>query len=144
MNDLKTGFRIIGLSATPGYEHQKVQNVISSLNIAKVIYKDEKDPDVKKYLNEKSIFEGEIKSGDIIRQITQILDHFAKPSLSMLVRLNLISPWIVKNGIKSTSFFLIREEFNKKLPTLMFKHKAAAYAALKTVHFFIEARIALN
>jgi ERCC4-related helicase len=44
-----------------------VQNVISSLNIAKVIYKDEKDPDVKKYLNEKSIFEIEIKSGDIIR-----------------------------------------------------------------------------
>ena len=62
----------------------------------------------------------------------------------MLVRLNLVSPWIVKNGIKSTSFFLIREEFNKKIPSLMFMHKAAAYSALKIVYFFIEARRALN
>jgi len=37
------------------------------LNIAKIIYKDEKDPDVKRYLNEKTIFEIEIKSGDIIK-----------------------------------------------------------------------------
>ena len=41
MNKIDVGFRLIGLSATPGYEHDKIQEVISNLNINKVIYKDE-------------------------------------------------------------------------------------------------------
>lgn len=41
MNKMDVGFRLIGLSATPGYEHDKIQEVISNLNISKVIYKDE-------------------------------------------------------------------------------------------------------
>ena len=51
LGDIKNGYRIVGLSATPGYEAEKVQNVISNLNIAKIIYKDDKDADVKRHLN---------------------------------------------------------------------------------------------
>lgn len=40
MNDVSFGFRVIGLSATPGHEPERVQAVISNLNLVKIIYKD--------------------------------------------------------------------------------------------------------
>lgn len=55
MNCLEVGFRVVGLSATPGSEPEKIQEVISNLNIKKVLYKDEEDPEVKKYLHQKTI-----------------------------------------------------------------------------------------
>ena len=91
MSDVKCGFRIIGLSATPGHEPERVH------------------PDVRRYLNEKTINEVQIRSNDVIVEIGEILNEFAKPSITLLIKLGLLSPWYVKNGIKSTSFFLIRE-----------------------------------
>jgi ERCC4-related helicase len=67
MNKMDVGFRLIGLSATPGYEHDKIQEVISNLNISKVIYKDENQPEVKKYLHQKIIHEVEISENNIIK-----------------------------------------------------------------------------
>ncbi len=109
MSDVKCGFRIIGLSATPGHEPERVQAVIGNLNLVRIIYKDDKDPDVRRYLNEKTINEVQIRSNDVIVEIGEILNEFAKPSITLLIKLGLLSPWYVKNGIKSTSFFLIRE-----------------------------------
>ena len=43
------------------------------------------------------------------------MNDFSKPSISLLIRLNVLSPWVVRNGIKTTSFFIIREEFMKKV-----------------------------
>ena len=68
------------------------------------------------------------------------MEEFAKPSLSLLLRLGLVSPWLVKNGIRSTSFFAIREDFLKKVQALAFKQKSFAYAALGVVRFFIDCR----
>lgn len=44
-----------------------MQAVISNLNISKIIYKDEFDVDVKKYLNEKTLIEVQIGEGDIVK-----------------------------------------------------------------------------
>ena len=68
MAELEVGFRIVGLSATPGHEPERVQSVINNLNISKVIYKDEKDPQVMRYLNQKEIHEIQIKSNELIRE----------------------------------------------------------------------------
>lgn len=55
MNALDMAFRVVGLSATPGSEKEKIQEVISTLNIRKIIYKDNSDPEVSKYLHHKTI-----------------------------------------------------------------------------------------
>lgn len=60
MNSLDVGFRVVGLSATPGGEAEKIQEVLANLNIKAVVYKDEADPEVRKYLHEKTIHEVEI------------------------------------------------------------------------------------
>ena len=39
-------FRVLGLSATPGSSHEAVQQVISNLNIARVEFREDTDPDV--------------------------------------------------------------------------------------------------
>lgn len=57
--------------------------------------------------------------------------------------MNLVSPWMTKNGIKSTSFFAIREEFNQKVQNLNVKQRSFAYSALGILHFFIDSRKAI-
>ena len=47
LEKLNFGFRIVALSATPGNNVNKIQEVISNLCISKLEMKDEKDPDVK-------------------------------------------------------------------------------------------------
>jgi len=44
------GFRVLALSATPGNNLDKIQEVIKNLSIAKLEMKDENDPEVKKYI----------------------------------------------------------------------------------------------
>jgi len=49
------GYRIVGLSATPGNCLEKIQEVIGSLRAFRLESKDENDPDVKKYIHSKEI-----------------------------------------------------------------------------------------
>ena len=79
------------------------------MNLSKLIYKDENEPEVKQHLNVKTINEIKIQTTDLINEVTNILNDFAKPSVSLLIKLNVLSPWLVRNGIKTTSFFAIRE-----------------------------------
>lgn len=145
MNVLEVGFRVVGLSATPGSEIEKIQEVISNLNIKKIVYKDENDKDVKKYLHDKAIKDVVIAESSIIRDSLAILDKFAMPSINNLVRMRLAEPWMVRNGLASVSFFLLREKFNENIKGITSKeHKATAYAACSIVNFLVRCRKALN
>ena len=46
-------FRVLGLSATPGSSHEQVQEVIDSLGISTLVFKDETDKDVAPYVHNK-------------------------------------------------------------------------------------------
>ena len=46
-------FRLLGLSATPGSSHEQVQEVIDSLGISTLVFKDETDKDVAPYVHNK-------------------------------------------------------------------------------------------
>ena len=50
MEPANVGYRIVALSATPGNNEQKVQEVIDNLNIARLEVKDENDQDVRPYI----------------------------------------------------------------------------------------------
>lgn len=64
--------------------------MITNLNIKKIVYKDENDKDVKRYLHEKTIKDVVIAESSIIRESLAILDRFAMPSINNLVRMRLI------------------------------------------------------
>lgn len=53
MRTAKSKFRVLGLSATPGSSREQVQEVIDSLGINKVVFKDENDKDVAPYVHNK-------------------------------------------------------------------------------------------
>lgn len=145
MNTLDVGFRVVGLSATPGSEIEKIQEVISNLNIKKIVYKDENDKDVKKHLHEKTINDVVIPESSIIKESLAILDKFAMPSINNLVRMKLVEPWMVRSGLASISFFLLREKFNENIKTITSKeHKATAYGAFTILNFLTRCRKSLN
>ena len=52
-NIKKSKFRVLGLSATPGSSREQVQEVIDSLGINKVVFKNEHDKDVAPYVHNK-------------------------------------------------------------------------------------------
>ena len=52
-NVQKSKFRVLGLSATPGSSPEQVQEVINSLGINQVVFKDENDKDVAPYVHNK-------------------------------------------------------------------------------------------
>ncbi len=52
-NIKKCKFRVLGLSATPGSSHEQVQEVIDSLGISTLVFKDETDKDVAPYVHNK-------------------------------------------------------------------------------------------
>ena len=62
------------------------------------------------------------------------------PSAGLLVKLKLVSPWLFSSGIKTISFFLVREEFQKNIQSAPQSHKAVAYAALRAIGFLLDAR----
>ena len=66
MDKHETGYRIVGLSATPGNCNEKVQEVITNLQIAKLIVKNEDDKDVRPYIMNRNITEVVIRPSDII------------------------------------------------------------------------------
>ena len=45
-------FRVLGLSATPGTDMEKVQSVITNLDINEICVRSREDPDVRKYVKE--------------------------------------------------------------------------------------------
>lgn len=49
------GFRVLGLSATPGNTLEQVQEVINNLLISKIEYRDDEDPDVKQYIKSRVV-----------------------------------------------------------------------------------------
>ena len=100
---------------------------------------------MKKYLHDKAIKDVVIAESSIIRDSLAILDKFAMPSINNLVRMRLAEPWMVRNGLASVSFFLLREKFNENIKGITSKeHKATAYAACSIVNFLVRCRKALN
>ena len=74
-----------------------------------------------------------------------ILDHFAKPSMGVLIKLGLVQPWLARQGrALSSSFFLIREQFTQKIGEKSMKEKKIGYAALSILCYLTQAKTSLT
>ena len=68
-NEKKLKFRVLGLSATPGSSTEQVQQIITTLGISTVVFRDENDQDVMPYVHKKD-------------SETHIVDHISSQNTS--------------------------------------------------------------
>lgn len=89
---------ILGLTASPGSDEEKIQKVCENLFIEKVIIKSEDDADVKPYFNPLKIEGVEIEMNDEIKEIKKYLDKSLKHRLKMLKNLGVIKSININKG----------------------------------------------
>ena len=111
--------------------------------MAALVYKDDNDPEVRKYTHHRAVNEVQITPTEIIRDTVNSLELFAEPSLKMLAQLKVLPPWIVKNGLKNGFFYLL-EQFNRNKQQLQRCNSSVAYSALKIISFMSSCRKALH
>lgn len=107
--------RIVGLSATPGSDNNRVQSVIDNLNITKLEVKTEEDYDVKGYINEK-LMEPVIVKMD--KDLTSLKDDYMKIITPVVNYLNHYQVLWEKNPTRLTKGIILEcmNHFNTNPP----------------------------
>ena len=77
-----------------------------------MMYKDEEQPDVKKYFFNRSVIPIIIDPPSIIQEALTILDEMVIPYLRYLISLKMADPWVIKSKINSGLFFVLFQSFN--------------------------------
>lgn len=73
-------FRILALSASPGKNKERVQDIVNNLHIANIEYKSESDPDVSPYVYKKMIQIVDVKPSDGMNEIRSQVFKLAEPA----------------------------------------------------------------
>lgn len=81
---------ILGLTASPGFEKEKIEKVCENLFIKEIIIKTEDDPDVSPYFNPIEIEWIKVKMGSTLKNIKKHLEKARKHRLKMLKHLHII------------------------------------------------------
>ena len=120
IDQVNTGYRIVALSATPGNNEAKVQEVLENLNIARLEAKDENDSDVKPYVQSKDIKEVIIKETSSITAINEIFNDILMKPIKVLNNMNMFPPaskLIITKPVEinRTRVMQLLEEFNSKI-----------------------------
>jgi len=120
IDQVNTGYRIVALSATPGNNEAKVQEVLENLNIARLEAKDENDSDVKPYVQSKDVKEVIIKETSSITAINELFNEILMKPIKVMNNMNMFPPGskliITKPvEINRTRVMQLLEEFNSKV-----------------------------
>lgn len=79
--------------------------------IARLLSKDESDPEVQKHMHQRIVNEVCVKQAEHIMEAMTIINEFGTPSIGMLLRLKLIPPWAFRRGLLGANFFTLRKLF---------------------------------
>ena len=124
----KVPVRLIGLSATPGNNIGKIQDVINNLCISKFEAKDEDDEDVKPYVYSKCIREvtvsessGVTELDDLLKQLIKHASGFFSQNEELSPEVKVLIQKISKLAIEDTTAMYqklvgYQETFIKRLP----------------------------
>ncbi|MDO5851515.1 MAG: DEAD/DEAH box helicase [Methanobacteriaceae archaeon] len=98
---------ILGLTASPGWQKDKIKEVCKNIFIENVIIKTEEDPDVEPYFNQVQIRWEKVKLNDELIEIQKLFKETLKIRLKTLKKLNVI------DSISNPSKKMILEEQSK-------------------------------
>jgi ERCC4-related helicase len=73
LSQMSNHFRVLALSATPGSSLPAVQEVITNLQIAHVEVRDESDPDVRQYIQDKTVQVNQVRLTGELEELQELL-----------------------------------------------------------------------
>ncbi len=106
--------RIVGLSASPGSDSEKIKEVCSNLYLNEVIYMDENNEEVKPYVKKKEIEKIELILPDELKKIKERLETVLKKRLVELKRRGLIFTSDI-NKVSKRLFLQLQSKLQTKL-----------------------------
>ncbi len=106
--------KVLGLSASPGSDKEKIIEVCRNLYLDDVIYKSESDKDVSLYVNKKEVELVELKLPAEIEGIKKLLESSLKKKLELMKSFGLINSSDI-NKISKRAFLAINDGLSKKI-----------------------------
>jgi ERCC4-related helicase len=119
---------ILGLTASPGSEKNKIQEICNNLFIEHLEYKTEEDPDVKRYINPIEIDWKWFDLPSEYQYVKSILRKILDEKLDWLISRKIItkkSQWIFKKDLIS-----LGDELRRTLTTIPEERRRSLYVAL--------------
>ncbi|KVH88388.1 DNA/RNA helicase, DEAD/DEAH box type, N-terminal [Cynara cardunculus var. scolymus] len=129
--------RILALTATPGSNHQTVQQVIDNLQISSLEHRSESDPDVTPYVHDRKIELIQVAMGKDALEANSLLMDVIRPSVARLSAMGVLP----KRDIQTLSpcdFLNSRDKFRQApphdLPQFKYREVEGIFGALITLY----------
>jgi len=120
--------RIMGLTASPASNKEKMNNIIQNLGIENIEIRNESSPDVKPYVQDIDISWITVKLPDEFLEIKKLLEMLLKKEIIILKDLGFISSQdVTKKELLSTVL-----KINNKIKEVSIHEKSIYYGALKS------------
>ncbi|NPV50705.1 MAG: DEAD/DEAH box helicase family protein [Candidatus Methanofastidiosum sp.] len=120
--------RILGLTASPASDKEKMQDIIKNLGIENIEIRNENSPDVKSYVQELDISWISVKLPEEFLEIKKLLEILLKKEIKDLKDLGFFSSLeVTKKEILATV-----PKINNKIKEVPLKEKSVYYGALKS------------
>jgi len=110
----RENIKVLGLSASPGSDKDKILEVCKNLYLDNIIYKSESDPDVAPYINKKEIELIELTLPKELVEIKKMLEASLKKKLDIMKARGLIDTSDL-NKISKKTFLMLNNELSKKI-----------------------------
>ncbi|KAM0842711.1 hypothetical protein ACQ4PT_058168 [Festuca glaucescens] len=107
--------RILALTATPGSKHPDIQGVINNLCISELVHRDESDPEVRRYVNARTVDLVKVPVGSDTFQVNEKLLEIIRPYIVQLRAAGVIDNREAANW-SSHQLHILREKFNQAPP----------------------------
>ncbi|KAG2385511.1 hypothetical protein C9374_003326 [Naegleria lovaniensis] len=142
-------WRVVGLSATPGRNHEAIQKVITNLRISHVEVRDENDKDVAEYIHEKETKTIICNRDRVSAIIDTLFYRLVTPFLEKLVKVGALyqaDPASISKGALLTSmkrFYMVRKKDSYKymgdFNILISLYNALYYLHTQDMSLFLDA-----
>ncbi|MDD4352940.1 MAG: DEAD/DEAH box helicase family protein [Candidatus Nanoarchaeia archaeon] len=110
----RKNIKVLGLSASPGSDKDKILEVCKNLFIDNIIYKSESDADVVPYINKKEIELIELKLPKELEEIKKMLEISLKSKLEIMKEAKFTNTSDL-NRINKKTFLMLNSEISKKI-----------------------------
>ncbi|MEN6379204.1 MAG: DEAD/DEAH box helicase [Methanofastidiosum sp.] len=125
---ISKNIRIMGLTASPASDKEKMNGIIQNLGIENIEIRDENSPDVKPYVQDIDISWITVKLPDEFLEIKKLLEMLLKKEITILKDLGFVSSQdITKKELLSTVL-----KINNKIKEAPIHEKSIYYGALKS------------
>jgi len=125
---ISKNIRILGLTASPASNKEKLQEIIKNLGIEHIELRNENSPDVKPYVQDIEISWITVKLPDEFLEIKKLLEFLLKKEITNLKDLGFVSSQeVTKKEILGTVI-----KINNKIKEVPIQEKSVYYGALKS------------